>query len=79
MCGGGRCDVLEDLEGVMRSAGLALRGAEIGLESPAIAAVGVAIAPQCSECGRGVAVAAPELEAAAVQNTRVGGHEVGSG
>jgi hypothetical protein len=79
MYGRGRCDVLEDLERVMRSAGLALRGAEIGLEAPAIAAVGVAIAPQGSECGRGVAVAAPQLEAAAVQHTRVGGHEVGSG
>ena len=41
--GGGR-DVREHLEGVAGAAGLALGGAQVGLEAPAVAAVGVAVA-----------------------------------
>jgi len=48
---GGRGDLLEHLEGMMGGTGLALGGVEVGLESPAIAALGVAIAVEGRQRG----------------------------
>jgi hypothetical protein len=73
---GRRRDVLESLEGVQRRARLALRRAQIGLQAPAVAAVVVAITVQGREHTRGVGVPVEQLEAAAVEDPRVGGHEV---
>jgi hypothetical protein len=70
-----RGDVREHLEGVQRGARLALGGAQIGLESPAIAAVGIAVAVERGQGRRRVAVAKDQLEAAAVQDASVRAHE----
>ncbi len=66
----------EHLERVQRRGGLALRRAQVALQAPAVAAVGVAVAVERGERAGGVAAAVEQLEAAAVEGAGVGGHEV---
>jgi hypothetical protein len=72
-----RRDVLEDLEGVQRGPRLAARAPQVGLEPPAVAAVGVAVRLECGERSVGRGAADDHVEPSAVQQAGVGGHEVG--
>ena len=62
-----------------RGSGLALGGSQVGLEAPAVAAVGVAVGREGREKRRGIAVLQEPLEPAAVDHAGVGGHEGGGG
>jgi hypothetical protein len=54
---------------------LALRGAEVRLQPPPVAAIGIAVAVQGRQNGGGAGSVRQQLEAATVQDTRVRGHE----
>ena len=56
-----RCDVLEYLEGVPRSRGLAFRRAQVGFQAPAAAAVGVTVAVQGGQHGGGIGLDGQQL------------------
>ena len=56
--------------------GLALGRAQVALQAPAVAAVGVAVAVEGGERAGRVAAAVEQLEAAPVEDAGVGGHEV---
>jgi hypothetical protein len=71
-----RGDVLEHLERVQRRTGLALGGAQVGLEPPAVAAIGVAVGLQRRERAVGRRPVDDNVEAPPVEQPRVGCHEV---
>jgi hypothetical protein len=64
---------------VQRAAGLALGRAQVGLEPPAVAAVGVAVGVERGEDGCRVARTEQQLEAAAIELPGMGSHERASG
>jgi hypothetical protein len=70
---GGRGELVEHLQGVQRAAGLAFRGPLVGFQAPAVAAVGVAVVIHRGQHRGGADLNGVELEAAAVQDPRVGG------
>jgi hypothetical protein len=70
-----RRDLGEELEGVQRAGGLAGGAAEVGLERPAEAAVGVPVGGERGQHPLPVAVSEEEIEPAAVDHPRVGVHE----
>ena len=67
----------ERLERVQRAGGLAAGHAQVGLEPPAEAAVGVAVRVERGAHAGRVAPAEEQLEPPPVQHARVGGQEVG--
>src|SRR5690606_25911849 len=70
-----RRDVLEHLERVQGTARLALRCAQVRLEAPAIAAVGVAVGLQGGQHRFCTTPADEQLEPSPIQQARMAGHE----
>ena len=77
--GRGRDDVGEHLHRVQRAAGLAGPRPQVGLQAPAVAAVGVPVAVDRGQHGLGVAVAEEQVEPAPVEHAGRSGQEVRGG
>jgi hypothetical protein len=69
----------EHLEGVERPARLAGARAQVGLQPPAVTAVGIAVPVDGGEDGRDVAVPEEQVEPAPVEDTGGTGEEIGRG
>src|SRR3954453_2045555 len=76
-CGG--ADFLESLEGVESTCGLALRGPQVGLHPPAVAAVGISVGVQGGERSVDVRLTEEQRETPAIEHAGVHLDEVGCG